>query len=68
MGRSGLNIDLHHLFLFESVAQLMGIEDIPDTWLDTYFGYLEKAATYEITEMGENLLGLAGECLEGLGD
>ena len=57
---------LHSLNILPLVAELMGISQTSDDWEDVYLSFLKKASDYPVSDLGTELMALAGECYEGL--
>lgn len=64
--RLGLDTSLHNLEIIDIVAELMGVEEVSDKWVEIYVGFLEQANKYEISDNGKELLPVASECYKQL--
>lgn len=62
----GLDTNLHDLEIIDVVAQLMGIKDISNEWLETYISFLEQSSKFEVSDNGKDLTPLAKACYKEL--
>lgn len=62
----GLDTNLHNLEIMDIVAQLMGISEPSEKWIETYIDFLNKADQYNISNKGNELIILAKNCYEKL--
>lgn len=60
--KAGFETELHHLDIAHIVARLMGLQDIPDRWMEVYINCLGNTVHYPVTNDSGVFRGIAQEC------